>query len=363
MNASASSAPPAPLPRVPCVIVGVGARTHAGLTPLQVTLAARAGKMRSHESHMIDKRGEPMAMCRAPWIADNVFGWDRYVALASSSLAMAAHPWLASQRLRTQTPAPIPMVLATPPRSREDYDPRVAKDLLGKLADDSGVPIDLAKSTIVPQCRGGGVAAYAQALTLLAQSEAVIVGGVDSYFHPDVLEALDTGFRLHSLDAENGFIPGEAAAFTVLARRGSVSGMHLYGQILGASVRAEPRPYGNEEPCHALGMTAAIKEAVHAVGVTSRRVPWALTDVANERHRVDEWQLAFGRCFRVFTPDVVHDQPLLKTGDVGAASAALLLVMACVRWQIGAAVGDAVLIGTHSDASERGALLASEVPS
>ena len=60
----------------------------------------------------------------------------------------------------------------------------------------------------------------------------------------------------------------------------------------------------------------------------------------------------------VFDADVVHEQPLLKTGDLGAASAAMLLVMASVRWQTGCAAGDSVLVATHSDGPERGVVIA-----
>jgi 3-oxoacyl-[acyl-carrier-protein] synthase-1 len=103
-------------------------------------------------------------------------------------------------------------------------------------------------------------------------------------------------------------------------------------------------------------MSAALRTAAGAE-YQSRQVPWVLTDVGNERHRVDEWQVAFTRMFRVFTHEVIHDQPLLMTGELGAASAAMLAAMACVRWTIGAALGDQAMIAAHSDGHERGALL------
>jgi 3-oxoacyl-[acyl-carrier-protein] synthase-1 len=59
----------------------------------------------------------------------------------------------------------------------------------------------------------------------------------------------------------------------------------------------------------------------------------------------------------------VHDQPLLKTGDVGAASAPLLVAMASVLWQVGAGRADCAVVATHSDGPERGAVLLSESPS
>lgn len=83
-----------------------------------------------------------------------------------------------------------------------------------------------------------------------------------------------------------------------------------------------------------------------------------MTDVANERHRVDEWSYGITRSHRAFRPDAEHEQPLLNTGDVGAASAAMLLSVAATQWQTGCAYGDCVLIGTHSDGPMRGAMVA-----
>jgi 3-oxoacyl-[acyl-carrier-protein] synthase-1 len=87
-----------------------------------------------------------------------------------------------------------------------------------------------------------------------------------------------------------------------------------------------------------------------------------MTDVVNERHRVDEWSYAMARAHEAFDREVVHDQPLLKTGDLGAASAAVLLAIAVTRWESRCAIGDCVLLGLHSDGHERGALLASDEP-
>jgi 3-oxoacyl-[acyl-carrier-protein] synthase-1 len=55
--------------------------------------------------------------------------------------------------------------------------------------------------------------------------------------------------------------------------------------------------------------------------------------------------------------DLQHDAPLMFTGDLGAASAPLLVVLACVGWKTGCAPADLALIASHSDGAERGAIL------
>jgi 3-oxoacyl-[acyl-carrier-protein] synthase-1 len=340
--------------------VGVGARTAHGLTALQVTMSARAHKLAPHASHVVDMRGEAIATARLLSIGDEVLGIDRFVALGGPALTQAAFPWLSHASQRSQLPAKLPLFLALPSESRPGLDPRLKRHLLGALATRAHVPIDEERSELVFGCRGGGVAVFERALEALSRGdcEAVAVGGIDSYFDPDALEHLDAEMRLHGPEVENGIIPGEGAGFVVLAPRRRSTSLHRYGSILAAATEDEPRPYGSPEPCHGLGITLAVKRAIAGASLGDRSIRWVLTDVVNERHRVDEWSYAFARAHAAFTPDVEHDQPLLHTGDLGAASAAVLLAIAATRWDTGCAKGDVALIAAHSDGPERGAMVA-----
>jgi len=347
-------------PRGEHVVVGVGARTHAGLNALQATLATRASKMRPRESHLVDRHGEPISMCRIPSIGDDVMGLHRFVALGAPALMQATWPWRESFiRLGHAVPM-LPVIVALPSASRPGFDRRFDRELFPWLQSKAGFAFDPKQSLLLTRDRGGGVQAFKWAMQLLDSGvDAVAVGGIDSYFDPDCLEWLDAEYRLHSLDTENGFIPGEGAAFVLLTRRSRTSGLRKLASVVGCAVADEPRPYGSDEPCHGLGMTMAIREALGPLA-RARRISWMLTDVANERHRVDEWQLASGRSFKGFADDVRHDQPLLHTGDLGAASAAMLTAMACVHFEVGSALGDVALIATHSDGPERGAMIVAE---
>ncbi|KYF77677.1 hypothetical protein BE20_09115 [Sorangium cellulosum] len=342
------------------ILVGAGARTAGGLTALQVTMSARAQKLAPRESHMFDKNGNRIATTRLRSIGDNVFGLDRLIALGGPALTQAAFPWLSAQRRAGQPEPRLPVIVALPSDRRPGFDPRLRQHLLPALAARAQLPIDLDRSELVCRCRGGGVIAFERALALLRRGDAaaVAVGGIDSYFDPDVLEHLDRELRLHGPETENGFIPGEGSGFVVLVPHTRAHGLRRAGRVLSVGVADEPRPYGSPEPSLAFGMTMALKRAVESARLSgSRSIPWALTDVANERHRVDEWSSAFLRAHLAFTPDAVHDQALLTTGDLGAASAAVLLVMASTRWETGCALGDRALIAAASDGPERGAMI------
>lgn len=353
-----------PLPVADTVIVGVGARAPVGLTALQVTMAVRAGKRDVRETHFIDKHGEVVGLSRLGSIGDAVQGLERFVALGGPALTQAAFPWLDAERRRTAQVAPLPVLLALPHADRPGLDPRLAKSLLAGLEARSRVPLDAQRSELLWDDRAGGARAIELAMERLhAGAPAVLVGGIDSFFDPDSVEHLDRELRLHTVNTENGFIPGEGAAFLLLTSRRRGAALARHGQILGVGLAQEPRPFGHEEPCLGLGITQALQSAVTGVGPKARRIGWALTDVVDERHRVDEWSYGFARGFEAFSADVVHEQPLIYTGDVGAASGPLLLAMASVRWQTRCAPSDVVLVATHAEGAPRGVVVASEDPS
>jgi len=284
-------------------------------------------------------------------------GVTRLVALGGPALAQAARPLLLARRTRGHDLVPLPVVVALPSKSRPGFDAALERSLLQALQERASVAIDHDSSRLVFGGRGGGVSAFEHALGLLRSHDAVAVGGIDSYFDPDILEWLDDELRLHSPNTENGFIPGEGAAFLVLCRRSRALRLSPLGQLLDLASATEPQPYGSDEPCIGAGMTNAIRGAVGATGRKSRRIGWVLSDVVNERHRVDELGYALARNHEAFERELVHDQPLLKTGDLGAASAAMLSVIAMVRFETASAPSDWALIGVHSDGRQRGAMV------
>jgi 3-oxoacyl-[acyl-carrier-protein] synthase I len=346
---------PASLPHSGVVVIGTGACTHTGATALQVAMTWRADRSLPRESHLVDRSGEPIALCRADWIPDDVWGPQRLLRLGAPALAEAA------TRTAQVLGRPVPLLLALPAENEPRHRRIVGLQLIEELAARAGVPIDVGRSAAVARGRAGGALAAALAWQRLqaGADDAIVVGGLDSLFDPDLLEALDSSRRLHTPSSENGFVPGEGAAFVVLARRGRCQPLRPLAQVLGVATEDEPRPYGASDPCHGLGITQA---AARVLAGLSRRVPWALTDVVNERHRVHEWTYVAARMHAAFVDGVRHDQPLLTTGELGAASACALMSMATVLWQTRGAPGDCVLVAVHSDGAERGALLLAEEP-
>jgi 3-oxoacyl-[acyl-carrier-protein] synthase-1 len=336
------------------VVIGVGARIATGLDALTAAMSIRARKSFVRETRFIDRAGEPIALATVASIGEDLVGRDRYVALGAPPMAEALRSFRGRWEERGQTAPPVPVLLALPAEA-DPLDPRGTK-LVAALAERAGVAIDAARSRTFAQGRAAGAAAIEAAVVRLrsGEDEAVLVGGIDSWFDPDRLEALDAQRRLHGAATENGFIPGEGAAFVLLASRRR-AGRGFFASVAGVATEREPRPYGSREPCHALGITLSMKRAIEGLGAA--KIGWALTDVVGERHRLDEWLFASGRIQGAITGDLRHDQPLMVAGDLGAASVPLLVVLACVGWQVGCAPADLALVAACSDGPERGALL------
>lgn len=328
------------------LVVAVGARIATGLDALGAATSVRARKSFVRETRFVDRAGEAIGLATVASIGEEVVGRDRFVALGAPALREA------TVVLPSLGLASVPLYLAAPVEV-DPLDTRGAR-LFAALAQEA--PIDAAKSRVFPSGRAAGAIAVEQALGRISrgEDEAIVVGGIDSYFDPDRLEELDTARRLHGPQTENGFVPGEGAAFLLIASRRRAT--TKLANIAGVGIEKEPRPYGAAEPTHALGITLACKRALGTA-----RLGWALTDVVAERHRVEEWLYAAGRIQQQCTPDLRVDTPLLLTGDLGAASVPFLCVLACMGWKIGAGAGPFALVAAHSDGPDRGAvLLASE---
>jgi 3-oxoacyl-[acyl-carrier-protein] synthase-1 len=343
------------------VVVGVGARVAAGLDALQVAMTVRAGKTIVRESRFVDRAGAPIALAWVASIADDVVGRDRLAELAAPALAEATRSWARSFESRGHATPPLPLLLGLPAYA-DPLDSRGVK-LMSAIAERARVPLDLARSKAFAQGRAAGVSAVQAAVerVLRGDDEAILVGGVDTHFDPDRLEELDRDRRLHGPSCENGFIPGEGAAFVLVMAKRRAGDRQRFAQIVGVGTEREPRPFGSPEPCHALGITLALERAPAPAGRAA--VGWALTDVVHERHRVEEWLFAAGRLHASLAPELRHDQPLLVTGDLGAASAPLMMVLACMAWSTGSAPAPSAIVAAHSDEAERGAiLLSAEAP-
>jgi 3-oxoacyl-[acyl-carrier-protein] synthase I len=324
-------------------VVSTGACGALGLNSLQLAMNARAGLAFARPSPFRDRRGGVVGLGMTGGLGEACHGYDRMLALAVRALREA---------VGSGGRPDLPLVVAVPERGRPDDDERFDGALVTELGRAAGVSLDLGHSAIVRAGHAGGALALDQARGLLAAgAPGVVVGGVDSYHHPEVVRWLDEGYRLHASGTQDGFIPGEGAAFCVLrseprAAAGSAAPLARLGHV----------GYGAEgsvtsgEPNLARTMTTMLR----ALTESSGPIEWAISDVNGERHRLREWSMLVFR--ELFAEAVVDQRMPSLIGDLGAATAASCLAYACVLWQVGAAPALRCAIALHSEGAERGVI-------
>lgn len=321
----------------------MGARGPLGLSRAGFAMALRANKLEPFATSFKDRRDQEIGVALTGGLGSHLFGFQRMVALAAPALAETAHT--APAEAIPTADAPWPVVLCLPEPGRADDSKRFAEDFISELERASGVVIDHARSSLVRHGHAGFAHAIQAAIALLKDGAALVcVGGVDSYYHPQVLTELDTGFRVHAIGADDGFIPSEAAAF-LLIRPASRKGNTL-GRILTAEVGEEVTATNEEVPNQAAAMTSLLRKTREAC-----EVDWAITDINGERHRHREWSKARQR---TAAPDAQDQFWVTQTGDVGAATGALFATVALTLCELGCSPFDRAMVAMHSDGTARG---------
>lgn len=351
-------------------IVGVGASSPLGLDARQTALLLRAKKMAPGKTPF-GSSGLGLGNVRSRRLPDSLVGRDRLIELAAPALAEAV-------RAVPGSPGPLPIFLALPPRRAEAEQPLGADffEVLGKRA---GVALMPEASEPFPIGHAGFAAALDRAVTFLSASSVpaltqglglgrlgkpaepvapakpkstyAIVGGIDSYHDPLVLDALDKEKRVNAEGVWDGFIPSEGAAFAVIALPNA--NIPFVGKVLGVGLGIE-RPDDPQNPV----IAEAATELTRMVAANLRTpVPWVLPDVNGERYRAKEWTFVRIRNSEAFDDaGTVESRLCDELGDVGAATGAMHTAFVCSAWKLGFAPANQALILLASDGPARGAI-------
>jgi 3-oxoacyl-[acyl-carrier-protein] synthase I len=173
--------------------------------------------------------------------------------------------------------------------------------------------------------RAGGFFALKAALAALdAGAPQVLVGGVESYLDLRLLDALDRERRLLGDGVRDGFTPGEAAAFLWL-RRKPVPGA---GTVIRAVGTAHDRGHRHSElPALGTGVSDALDDTRwRSANLSPVRTCFA--GLNGESFGAKAWGVAHMRHHALFDPELAFEHPADLYGDVGAATAPLLMALA-----------------------------------
>ncbi len=294
---------------------------------------------------------EPILSARAPFLPDVSHGGDRMLELAQRALLEALPK---SGMLRADLPRTA-LLLALP---REDAV--VAEWRLSEFFARAVCGVTQLDSMGHVESLAGG---HSGALLLVDRARALLTSGtvdraflvgVDSLIDVERLGLLDRDYRIKSERGVDGAIPGEAAAALCLTTA-AFAGDGALALVGAVGTGTEPNLRDSDQASTGAGLQAALATAL--AGSPSDSPPnWVLCDLNGETYRSFEWGLALGRLGDGFGPVEALDHPVDCTGDVGAASGALLMTLAANAFAHQRAPHSSALVWTASDDATRAAL-------
>jgi 3-oxoacyl-[acyl-carrier-protein] synthase-1 len=338
-------------------ILGVGARTPIGLDAPSSAAAQRAGISGAVEHpFLVDCVGDPVTGALDTQLDARLFGAARLVALAEPAIreACACVGSVAAESAR------IPLFLGLP-ELRPGFTQNDVESICGELKNVHCPPLRIAGVQCFNQGHASGFVALAAAINRLKAQEADIclVGGVDSYFHPETLEWLDSNLQLQGSVSRSSFVPGEGAGFLLLSAAAEFAGVRkpAAAVITEPALGCEANLIKTSKVCVGSGLSDVISNALLVLSPQADKVQNIICDINGERYRAEEWGFASLRLSRHFRDPTAYWAPADCWGDMGAASAPLFAMLACQAAQRGYAEGGFSLIWVSSECGVRAAAI------
>jgi 3-oxoacyl-[acyl-carrier-protein] synthase I len=222
-------------------------------------------------------------------------------------------------------------------------------------------PFDPKRSDASHRGRAGGLAAIGQASDPIRTGRAkfMLAGGVDTYRDLYVLGTLDVEKRVKSAANFDGFIPGEGAAFLLLASSAAAAsaGLAPWGAVSIVAQATEPGHLYSEEPYRGDGLALAVQQLVQT-GAVAGPIQEVYSSMNGESHWAKEWGVARIRNNGTFSAEHGMHHPADCYGDTGAACGPLMAGLAALGIKQGYRGAPALVYGS-SDRGQRAALAVS----
>ena len=299
---------------------------------------------------MRDKGGEPFMIALDTFLKQHN-RLERMVSLAESALREVLE-WI------PHSPNSEIQVYLGVPEYGPVFNRRDAATLIESLANALGDACS-ARIQAVPDGNTAGIVGLQQALSAINKSEAdcCIVGGVDSFVDPDLLESLDFDGRVLSTSNRWGFPPGEAAGMLAVCSTGFVERhkLSVLSFVASTSITTEENRINTETICVGEGLGAALAAAAASSGYS---VGTQYCDLNGERYREREFSYAVLRVPpNTFIDALDYVAPVDSWGHTGAATFPLLALIPVVRRMRGFDTGRRTMVWCGSESGRRGAVV------
>ncbi len=332
--------------KLPLVITGVGLVSPVGHTGEVAMHAIRCGLSRLEVQRFPDAAGVWVrggrVLALLPGIRER-----RLRMLAALALVDAwgkACGAAAADKL-----GPVAVVLGAPEKERPGYRfPPAHLDLrawVGRL----GLPPGPVEVLPYGHCSVAQTLERAAALIGGGQVRLCLVGAADTQLQLRVIRWHEGAYRLKTSYLTDGLMPGEAACFLAVEEETAARarGARILARVLSVGIAQEPATVLSDLPNAAKGLTAAARTALTDAVIESKDLGMVWGDLNGESYRGREW--AFSECrlgMHSYT-QLLH--PADCHGDLGAASAAMLIGLAALAQASGWAEGRPSLVFTGSE--------------
>lgn len=335
-------------------IVATSARTPLGLRDAAAAaVRARLTGLKKHP-FMTDQVGNLMSAALDSELDPHIVGSERLLRLAEPALREAC----ASLRATSGFHLRLPVYLALP-ELRPGFSQQDAQAVCLGLKQLEGLPVDLLEVNAFTQGHAAGFVALKIATERLCQGDfcACLVGGVDSYFHPETMEWLDENWQLNGEVSRSGFVPGEGASFCLLMTKQACSQLHKKAMlsVRAVAVGREAKLIKTTNMCLGEGLAAVVREVVSKLCFPEERINEIICDINGERYRGEEWGFVCLRASQYFEDVTAYLSPAEYWGDMGAASVPLFAMLACQASVRGYAKGPRTMLWASSEQGHRGA--------
>lgn len=334
-------------------VADVSMLTPVGFDSLSTVMMLRAGVNVYQSGHFLGKNLWPIKTASIPTDAvPPLVSNLRKVGLTSRQkriLRIATTP-LQSIFKKVPPDLKVPLFLAAPEKLPDRHYP-VNDWMLKMLKAQSGCPLDLENSYVIPAGRAAGFYALESAMLMLEAGlhPYVLVGGVDSFWDLHWLSTLSAQERLLTENSQDAFAPGEAAVFILLKSPTQAANRVC---IFPPGIGLEPGHRYSQEPYLGAGLDSAVKEAF--TNFKGAPIESVFSGMNGEGMCAKEWGVSMIRSKPRFTdsPAIIH--PADSLGDVGAAMAPLLMGYAATLLTLNKIKGPC-LLWSSSDFADRGA--------
>lgn len=338
-------------------VLSVGAVTPAGLSAAQTCAALRARLSAISEAVTIIPEAEVRLGARIP---------------ARSRLREPVERWLAALAERALRDAltavhadcgRIALLIALPEafRAHPAFEDRGPIDLLRRIERRFGARFHPA-SRVLASGHAAAFEGLSIARQLIAERSiaACLVGGVDSLLNRIDVGRLQSSGRLHEPGNPQGVIPGEGAAFVLVA--GHAGQGRTLATVLGIALDSEPDTALGDRYSTGRALERALRRAVTDGGCKESDLSLRVSDMNGERYKAWESFIAGTRFYRTRRKCIPAWFPASCVGDTGAAAGALSLVAAAIGLSRGYAPGRLAMCEGSSEQGLRGACILAPAP-